>query len=96
MTFCTRPATGHAWHPAAASLPQAKWHIQTHDLPPHPKRSRSRAGHTSGHATQDGNDDGASNPDDAQATAPTPGDAEVQRTPGVDLMLNHAQAVQAG
>jgi len=52
MTFRTRPATGHTWHPAAG-LPQARWHTQTHDLPPHPKQSRSRAGHASGQATQD-------------------------------------------
>ena len=53
MTFWTHPATDHVWHPAAASLPQARWHTQTHDLPPHPKQCGSRAGHASGQATQD-------------------------------------------
>lgn len=43
-----------------------------------------------------GNDDGASDPDDAQASPPMLVDVPIQRTPSVDLMLNHAQAAQAG
>jgi hypothetical protein len=43
MTFWPRSPRAAPGIPAAAGLSQTKWHIQTHDLPLHPKQNGSRA-----------------------------------------------------
>ncbi len=47
--------TGHVSQPGPefTPLPEVKWHIQRHGLPLHPRQSRSRRRHTSGHPAQD-------------------------------------------